>query len=80
MFITKAISIRVRQILKEKGITQYKLEQLTGIYHNTMTSLLNCRYKTANIITVLLIIDALDMTISEFFNSPLFDFNNLSLD
>ncbi len=80
MFITEAISRRIRMLLKEKGITQYRLEQMTGIYHNTMTCLLNCRYETANIKTILLIIEALGMTISEFFDSSLFDFNNLSMD
>lgn len=80
MFITEAISKRIRLLLKDKKISQYKLEQMTGIYHNTMICLLNCRYKSANIKTILYIIEALGMTISDFFDSPLFDFCNLIIE
>ena len=40
MTINQAFSIRVRAILKEKKMTQYRLEQATGLYHSTMTSIL----------------------------------------
>lgn len=81
MNINKALSIRIREILKSKNISQYELEQRTGIYHSTLSCLLNCRYKSANMKTVFLIIQGLNISVLEFFDSPLFkDLYNLNLD
>lgn len=77
MKLNKAFALRVREILKEKKMTQYKLAQETGLYHSTLTDILNCKYKTANFMNMALIIRALGVTMSEFFDSNLFDFKNL---
>lgn len=80
MKLNKAFALRVRQILKEKGMTQYKLAQETGLYHSTMTDILNCKYQTPNFRNIALIIKALGLSMSEFFDSDLFDFNKLLVD
>ena len=79
MKLNKAFALRVRELLKEKKMTQYKLALATGLYHSTMTDILNCKYETPNFTNVALIIRALGISFSEFFNSPLFDFNNLGI-
>ena len=79
MKLNKAFAMRVREILKEKKMTQYKLAQETGLYHSTMTDILNCKYETSNFRNMALIIKALDMTFVEFFDSPLFDFTDLEI-
>lgn len=80
MTLSKAVSTRIRQILKDRKITQYRLEQMTGINHNTMTNLLNNRYKACNLRTVVLIIMSLNMTISDFFDDEIFANDNLVVD
>ncbi len=80
MKISEVIALRIRQILKQRKMTQYKLEQLSGISHNTMINLLNARYNAANMRTVFIIIYSLGMTVSEFFDDPLFDFNLIHTD
>ncbi|MGN0797032.1 MAG: helix-turn-helix domain-containing protein [Christensenellales bacterium] len=80
MKLNKAFSLRVREILKEKKMTQYKLAQETGLYHSTMTDILNCKYQTPNFKNMALIIRALGMTMTEFFDSKYFDFNDLDID
>ncbi|MBR6779337.1 MAG: helix-turn-helix transcriptional regulator [Clostridia bacterium] len=80
MQLNKAFSLRVRQILKNKKLTQYKLAQETGLYHSTMTDILNCKYQTPNFRNIALIVKALDMSMSEFFNSELFDFDKLDIE
>ncbi len=80
MTLNQAFAIRVREILKEKGMTQYKLEQLTGLYHSTMNAMMNNRIKSSNFKTMALIIRKLGMSVTEFFDSPIFDFNNLGID
>lgn len=80
MTINQAFAIRLREILKEKGMTQYKLEQMTGLYHSTMNAMINNRIKSSNFKTMAVIIRELGMSVSEFFNSPVFDFDNLDID
>ncbi len=81
MNINQALSKRIREILKQKEMSQYELEMRSGLYHSTLSCLLNCRYNSANIKTIFIIIQALDITILEFFDSPLFvDLYNIDLD
>jgi len=80
MKLNKAFALRVREILKQKKMTQYKLGQLTGLYHSTMTDILNCKYQTPNFKNMALIIRELGMSLQEFFDSELFNFNNLEIE
>ena len=80
MKLNKAFAKRVRELLKEKNMTQYKLAQETGLYHSTMTDILNCKYQTPNFKNITLIIKALDMSMAEFFDSDLFNFETLEID
>ena len=80
MTLNQAFAIRVRELLKEKSLTQYKLEQETGLYHSTMTSILGNKTKASNFKSMALIIKALDISISDFFDSPIFHFDNIDID
>ncbi len=80
MKLNKAFALRVREILKSKKMTQYKLAQATGLYHSTMTDILNCKYQTPNFKNIVLIIKALGMSMTEFFDSELFDFSQLEVE
>ena len=80
MKLNKAFALRVRQLLKEKKMTQYKLAQETGLYHSTLTDILNCKYQTPNFKNITLIIKALNMSMTEFFNSDFFDFDKLEIE
>lgn len=80
MKLNQAFALRVREILKEKKMTQYKLGQQTGLYHSTLTDILNCKYQTPNFKNMALIVRELGMSMQEFFDSKLFDFNDLEID
>ncbi len=80
MTLNQAFAIRVRELLKTKHMTQYKLEQATGLYHSTMSAILNNRVKASNFKSMALIIRALGITINEFFDSPVFNFDNLEIE
>lgn len=79
MKLNKAFALRVRELLKEKKMTQYKLAQQTGLYHSTMTDILNCKYQTPNFRNMALIIRALGVSMPEFFDSHYFDFETLDI-
>lgn len=80
MTLNQAFAIRVREVLKEKKMTQYRLEQETGIYHSTMTSILGNKTKASNFKNIALIIRELGLSMTDFFDSPVFDFDNLDIE
>ena len=80
MKLNKAFALRVKEVLKEKNMTQYKLAQETGLYQSTMTDILTCKYQTPNFKNMALIIRALGMSMTDFFNSPYFDFDKLEIE
>ncbi len=77
MTLGEAVSKKIRNILKEREMTQYRLEQNAGISHSTMNCFLNNRYKSCNLTTVVLIIRSLGMTVGEFFSDPIFESEDL---
>lgn len=82
MTLNEAFAIRVRELLKEKKITQYRIEQDTGLYHSTLTYILNNSGKTksCNFKSMALVIRSLGMTMTNFFNHPVFNFDELNID
>lgn len=79
MKLNQAFAQRVKELLTEKKMTQYKLALATGLYHSTLSDILNCKYETPNFWNMTLIIHALGVSLSQFFDSPLFDFTNLEI-
>ena len=80
MTLSEAVATRIRELLKAKKITQYRLEQNSGISHNTMSSLMSGRYKSCKLHIVVLLIRGLGVTVGEFFSSPIFDDEDLELE
>ena len=79
MKLSKAISSRIREILSERNMSQYKLEQKAGLTHNTLLCIMNNRYESCNLKTLMKIISALEITAAEFFDSKYFT-EDLNLD
>ena len=80
MRVSELIATRTRYLLAKKAMSQYRLEMLTGLDHSTMTSLLSAKNKGANIRTIMLICNALGITVAEFFDDPIFKNENIDLD
>lgn len=80
MKVSQAVATRIREVLDEKNITQYRLEKNSGLSKGTITSLMYSRYKGVNLTTLIVIIRTLGMSVEEFFSSPLFNEENLDID
>ena len=80
MNISKAVAIRISELLKINNMTQYKLEQKTGISHDTIKSIMKGKAKGVNLKTVIAIADGFDMTIKDFLDNDLFLYENLNMD
>ncbi len=79
MKISTAVATRISNLLRERNMSQYRLEKITAIPHNTMKSLMRERNDGVNLTTVLQIVRGLGITAAEFFNDPLFESDDLEL-
>ncbi len=80
MKISTAVAMRISKILQQRNMSQYALEKKIAMPHNTMKTLMGERNKSVNLKTVMQIARGLDMTISEFFNDPIFENSDLEID
>lgn len=80
MTLNEAFAIRVKELMKEKKITQYKMCQQTGLYPSTMNYILHAKTKASNFKSMALIIRELGMSLTEFFDSTVFNLDNIDLD
>lgn len=79
MRLANAVGIRTKELLFKKNITQYRLVKITCLNEKTISDIIHCRTSDIKFSTIYLISDALNMTIQEFFNSPLFNMDNLEI-
>ncbi len=73
----KAFALRISQLLIERNMSKYRLEQLTGISHHAMRCIFNESNQDTMLSTVMKVCAALGITMEEFFASPLFDLTKI---
>jgi len=86
--LTQAVAERIRELLNKYNMTQYKFEQVSGIAHGHLGHILYGRKvegkkvhsKSISFLTVTLIAKGFNLSLSEFLNSPIFDYTNLDVD
>ncbi|MBQ8309557.1 MAG: helix-turn-helix transcriptional regulator [Clostridia bacterium] len=72
MNIGAAVRERILELCKERNITINKLATISGITQSTLNNIISGRNNGATVSTVKKICDGLEITIQEFFQSPLF--------
>ena len=77
MQLNKAVSMRLEELLKERGMTQYQLYIKSGVPKSTIGNVMNCSYDSVKLRIIHELCQGLDIDISEFFRSPLFAEDNL---
>ncbi len=80
MNISSAVAKRIKELLLEKNMTQYKLERKACLSHDTIKSIMKGKAKGVNLKTLVYIADGFDMTVAEFLNCDLFLYENLDID
>ena len=75
--LNQAVSERLSQLLREKGMTQYQLYMKSGVPKSTIGNVVNCSYDSVKLRIIHELCQGLDVGLDSFFNSPLFDENNL---
>ncbi|MBE7082888.1 MAG: helix-turn-helix transcriptional regulator [Clostridiales bacterium] len=77
MKLVKAMSKRIKEIIKQKGITQYELYKLSGVPQSTISTILKGDIKTIKFSTLYDICAGLQMEFVEFFETDYFKLKNI---
>lgn len=77
MHLNEAVSMRVRELLTQRGMTQYQLFAKSGVPKTTLNNLIHCSYDSVKLRIIHEICQGFEISIAEFFQSPLFDEVNL---
>lgn len=76
----RAVALRISNLLAKNNLTQYALCKRIAMPEATLRSIINERYKTVKIDTIIQICDGFNITIQEFFNDDLFKRDNLDIE
>ena len=80
MTVNDAVAKRISALLQEKNISQYRLEQESGIQHGSMQCIMNGRNKTVTLTTIILLAKGFNMSVSEFLNDDIFSSDELEIE
>ena len=80
MTVCQAVAKRINQLLIERKMTQYRLEQNSGIQHGTMNGIMSARNKGIELNTVMMIARGFDMTLLEFLDDDVFTCEELEVE
>ena len=72
MNVGQAARERIAELCEEKHITINKLANISGITQSTLNSIMSGRNNSTTISTIQKICDGLEITVTDFFDSPLF--------
>ncbi len=77
MQLNQAVSKRLTELLDQRNMTQYQLYMKSGVPKSTIGNLVNCTYDSMKLRVLHELCQGLEISISDFFASPLFEEENL---
>ena len=80
MTVNDAVARRITKLLQEKDMSQYRLEQESGIQHGSMQCIMNGRNKTVTLSTVIMLARGFNMSLTEFLNDEIFRSEDLEIE
>ena len=72
-----AVIIRIEQLCIEQNKSKYDLFLTSGVPQSTLTSIKKKRCQSVKVSTLYAICEGFDISLQEFFNSPLFERENI---
>lgn len=73
MNVKDAVALRIAELCKERTIAYNELANICGLTPSTVYSLFDPRRRNISLSTVKKICDGLEITLADFFSSPVFD-------
>ena len=80
MTVNDAVARRISALLREKDMSQYRLEQESGIQHGSMQCIMNGRNKTVTLSTVIMLARGFHMPLTEFLDDDIFSSEDLEIE
>ena len=80
MTVNDAVAKRISDLLIEKNMSQYRLEQESGIQHGSMQCIMNVRNKTVTLSTIIMIARGFGISLVEFLNDDIFSSDDLEVE
>ena len=80
MTISLAVAKRIKELLSQKKLTQYRLAILSNISFETLKSIMKGKSKGVTLKTLISISYGFNMSVCEFLNSELFQYENLLIE
>lgn len=77
MQLNQAVSQRLTELLEERNMTQYQLFIKSGVPKSTIHNIIHCAYDSVKLRIIHELCQGFEISISDFFQSPLFDEVNL---
>lgn len=77
MQLNEAVSKRLEELLKQRNMTQYQLYIKSGVPKSTIGNIINCTYPSMKLRIIHELCQGLDISITEFFQSPFFNESDL---
>lgn len=77
MKLNDAVSQRLLELLSARKMTQYQLSMKSGVPKSTIGNVVNCQYDSVKLRIIHELCQGLQINVSEFFRSQLFDEENL---
>ena len=71
MNVGQAVRERIAELCEEKHITINKLANISGITQSTLNNIMSGRNNSTTISTIQKICDGVEITVTDFFDSPL---------
>ena len=71
--VKEAVAARFQELMKERGIKTNELATRSGVTPSSVYSMLDPRRKEVSVNLVKKLCDGLEITMGEFFGTPLFD-------
>ncbi len=73
MLIGEAVKLRIIELCNQKDITINKLANLSGVTQSTLNNITSGRNNSTTISTIKKLCDGIEISITDFFQSNLFD-------
>ena len=69
----EAVAMRIIELCNERNIATNALANISGVSPSTVYSMLNEKSQNPGVVSIKKLCDGLDITLREFFDSPIFD-------
>lgn len=73
MRVGEAVRLRILELCRERKITVNKLSNISGVTQSTLSNIMIGRNHSTTVTTVKKICDGLEISILNFFDSPIFE-------